>query len=57
MEGDLANLPEIIPIAKKYNTKIMVDDAHAMGVLGKGHGTAAEFGVTDDVDFNNVYFQ
>lgn len=50
MEGDLANLPEIIPIAKKYNTRIMVDDAHAMGVIGKGHGTAAEFGVTDDVD-------
>lgn len=50
MEGDLANLPEIIPIAKKYNTRIMVDDAHAMGVMGKGHGTAAEFGATDDVD-------
>ena len=50
MEGDLANLPEIIPIAKKYNTRIMVDDAHAMGVMGKGHGTAAEYGVTDDVD-------
>lgn len=50
MEGDLANLPEIIPIAKKYNTRIMVDDAHAMGVMGKGHGTAAEFGVTGDVD-------
>jgi 8-amino-7-oxononanoate synthase len=50
MEGDLANLPEIIPIAKKYGVRIMVDDAHGMGVMGKGHGTAAEFGVTDDVD-------
>lgn len=50
MEGDLAPLPEIIPLAKKYGMRIMVDDAHGMGVLGKGHGTAAEFGVTKDVD-------
>jgi 8-amino-7-oxononanoate synthase len=50
MEGDLAPLPEIIPLAKKYGMRIMIDDAHGMGVLGKGHGTAAEFGVTGDVD-------
>lgn len=50
MEGDLANLPEIIEIAKKYNARVMVDDAHGMGVTGKGHGTAAHFGVTDKVD-------
>ena len=50
MEGDLANLPEIIPIAKKYGVRIMVDDAHGMGVMGQGHGTAAEFDVANDVD-------
>lgn len=50
MEGDLAPLPEIIPLAKKYGVRIMVDDAHGMGVTGNGHGTAAHFGVTEDVD-------
>jgi 8-amino-7-oxononanoate synthase len=50
MEGDIAPLPEIIPICKKYGARLMVDDAHAMGVLGGGHGTAAHFGVTGNVD-------
>lgn len=50
MEGDLADLPGIIPIAKKHHARIMVDDAHGMGVLGKGKGTAAHLGVTNDVD-------
>jgi 8-amino-7-oxononanoate synthase len=50
MEGDLADLPAIIPIAKKYHARIMVDDAHGMGVLGKGKGTSAHLGVTNDVD-------
>ncbi len=50
MEGDIANLPEIVPLCKKYNVRLMVDDAHAMGVLGGGRGTAAHFGMTDDVD-------
>ena len=50
MEGDLAPLPDIIPLAKKYGVRIMVDDAHGMGVLGKGRGTAAHYGVTEDVD-------
>ena len=50
MEGDIAPLPEMIPVLKKYNARIMVDDAHAMGVLGGGRGTAAHWGVTDDVD-------
>lgn len=50
MEGDLAPLPEMIPLAKKYGARLMVDDAHGMGVLGGGHGTAAHFGVTQDVD-------
>jgi 8-amino-7-oxononanoate synthase len=50
MGGDLAPLPEIIPICKKYGARLMVDDAHSFGVMGGGHGTAAHFGVTDDVD-------
>ncbi|MDY0125063.1 MAG: aminotransferase class I/II-fold pyridoxal phosphate-dependent enzyme [Anaerolineaceae bacterium] len=50
MEGDIAKLPEIIPLCKKYNIRLMVDDAHAMGVLGGGRGTGAHFGMTDDVD-------
>ncbi len=50
MEGDLAPLPEIVPLCEKYGVRLMVDDAHAMGVLGGGRGTAAHFGMTDDVD-------
>ncbi len=50
MEGDLAPLPEMLPIAKKYGARVMVDDAHGMGVMGRGHGTSAHFGVTDQVD-------
>ena len=50
MEGDIALLPEIIPLCKKYQARLMVDDAHAMGILGSGRGTAAHFKLTDDVD-------
>ena len=50
MEGDIAPLPELIPIVKKYGARLMVDDAHAIGVLGGGRGTAAHFGLTDQVD-------
>jgi 8-amino-7-oxononanoate synthase len=50
MEGDIAPLPEMIPLCKKYGARLMVDDAHAMGVLGRGRGTSAHFDVTDDVD-------
>jgi 8-amino-7-oxononanoate synthase len=50
MEGDIAPLPEIIPLCKKYGARLMVDDAHATGVLGGGHGTAAHFNRTKDVD-------
>ncbi|MCD6289318.1 MAG: aminotransferase class I/II-fold pyridoxal phosphate-dependent enzyme [Anaerolineae bacterium] len=50
MGGDIAPLPEIIPLCKKYGARLMVDDAHSIGVLGGGHGTAAYFGVTDQVD-------
>jgi 8-amino-7-oxononanoate synthase len=50
MEGDIAPLPEIIPLCKKYGARLMVDDAHAIGVLGRGRGTAAHFDLTDEVD-------
>ena len=51
MEGDIAKLNDITTLAKKYHVRIMVDDAHALGVLGpKGEGTAAHFGVTENVD-------
>jgi len=51
MEGDLANLPEITRLAKKYRANIFVDDAHGLGVMGKGgRGTSSHFGLTDEVD-------
>jgi 8-amino-7-oxononanoate synthase len=50
MGGDLAPLPEIAALCKKYGARLMVDDAHGMGVMGRGRGTAAHFGVTKDVD-------
>ena len=51
MEGDLANLPEIVRLKKKYNASIYVDEAHGLGVFGKqGRGVCDHFGVTDDVD-------
>jgi 8-amino-7-oxononanoate synthase len=50
MGGDIAPLPELIPLCKKYGARLMVDDAHAMGVLGGGHGTAAHFNLTSEVD-------
>jgi 8-amino-7-oxononanoate synthase len=50
MEGDIAPLPEIVPLCKKFGVRLMVDDAHAVGVLGGGRGTAAHFGLVEDVD-------
>ena len=50
MEGDIAPLPELAPLCKAYGVRLMVDDAHAMGVLGEGHGTAAHYRMTDEVD-------
>jgi 8-amino-7-oxononanoate synthase len=50
MEGDVANLPEMIPLVKKHGARLMIDDAHGMGVLGGGHGTTWHFGVNDEVD-------
>jgi 8-amino-7-oxononanoate synthase len=50
MGGDIAPLPEIVQTCQKHGARLMVDDAHAMGVLGGGRGTAAHFGLTDQVD-------
>ncbi|GAB4534359.1 MAG: pyridoxal phosphate-dependent aminotransferase family protein [Thermodesulfovibrionia bacterium] len=51
MEGDIINLPDVVRLAKKYNARVMVDDAHGIGVLGKtGRGTAEHFGLEDEVD-------
>ncbi len=51
MGGDICKLPEIVKLAKKYGARVMVDDAHGLGVLGKhGRGTAEHFGLEDEVD-------
>ncbi|MBE6968004.1 MAG: pyridoxal phosphate-dependent aminotransferase family protein [Ruminococcaceae bacterium] len=51
MAGDIAKLPEIVALAKKYHARVMVDDAHGFGILGKGgRGTASHFGLEKDVD-------
>ncbi len=50
MGGDIAPLPELVKLCKKYGARLMVDDAHSIGVLGGGRGTAAHFGLTDEVD-------
>jgi 8-amino-7-oxononanoate synthase len=51
MEGDIANLPGIVDLAEKYEATVMVDDAHAIGVIGEqGSGTASHFGLTNKVD-------
>jgi 7-keto-8-aminopelargonate synthetase-like enzyme len=51
MTGEIANIPEIVRLAKLYGARVMVDDAHGLGVLGEGgRGTASHFGLEDDVD-------
>lgn len=50
MGGDLAPLPDIVEVCKRYGARIMIDDAHGIGVTGQGRGTAAHFGLTDQVD-------
>ena len=51
MGGDIAKLPEIVALAKRYGARVMVDDAHALGVIGRGgRGTASYFGLEDEVD-------
>ena len=51
MEGDIVDLPKVVELAKTYGARLMVDDAHGIGVLGKtGRGTAEHFGLEDEVD-------
>lgn len=51
MGGDIAKLPEIVDLAKKYGARVMVDDAHGLGVIGEGgRGTASYYGLEDQVD-------
>jgi len=51
MEGDLANIPELVRLKKKYNARLMVDDAHSVGIMGKrGRGTAEHFDLLDEAD-------
>ncbi len=51
MSGEICDLPKIVELAKKYGARVMVDDAHGLGVLGAGgRGTAEHFGLEDEVD-------
>jgi 7-keto-8-aminopelargonate synthetase-like enzyme len=51
MEGDMSNIPEVVRLAKKYSARVLVDDAHGVGVMGKnGRGTCEHFDMTDEVD-------
>ena len=51
MEGDIVKLPEIVELAQKYNASVMVDDAHALGVIGQdGRGTASHYNLTNKID-------
>ena len=51
MGGDICNLPEIVRLARKYGARVMVDDAHGLGVIGEGgRGTASYYGLEDEVD-------
>ncbi|HDL86397.1 MAG TPA: pyridoxal phosphate-dependent aminotransferase family protein [Candidatus Acetothermia bacterium] len=50
MSGEIAPLPDIISLCRKHGARLMVDDAHGMGVTGRGRGTAAHYGLTDEVD-------
>lgn len=51
MSGDIAKLPELVEIARKYDARLMVDDAHGVGMIGDcGRGTASHFGLEDEVD-------
>jgi 8-amino-7-oxononanoate synthase len=57
MEGDIANLPAIVAIAREYGARVLVDDAHSVGVLGdQGGGTAQHYGMESEVDLTMVTF-
>ena len=54
MDGDIAPLPEIVELARKYDANIFIDECHGTGVLGKtGRGTPELFGVQDEIDVIN----
>lgn len=50
MGGDIAPLPQLLEICRKHDARLMVDDAHSVGVLAGGQGTSAHFGLTEEVD-------
>ncbi len=51
VSGEIVDLPKLVELAKKYNARIVIDDAHAVGVIGKGgRGTPSEFGLVNEVD-------
>ncbi len=50
MGGDMAPLPEIVSVCKQFGARILVDDAHGIGVTGNGHGTPTHFGLTNEID-------
>lgn len=56
MGGDLAPLPEIVRLCQQHEARLLLDDAHGAGVLGGGRGTAAHFGLTDQVDLIMITF-
>ncbi|MCX4821968.1 pyridoxal phosphate-dependent aminotransferase family protein [Streptomyces sp. NBC_01142] len=56
MEGDLCDLPAIVAVCRRYGARLVLDDAHGLGVLASGRGTAAHFGLTDQVDLITVTF-
>ncbi len=57
MEGDITPLPKLVELAKRYGARLFVDDAHAIGVIGKnGSGTASHFGLVDEVDITSGTF-
>lgn len=56
MEGTIAPLPEIVQLCRQYGARLLVDDAHGCGVLADGRGTAAHFGLTDQVDLITITF-
>ncbi|MEU6381621.1 pyridoxal phosphate-dependent aminotransferase family protein [Streptomyces sp. NPDC046909] len=56
MEGDICDLPAIVEVCRRYDTTLLVDDAHGASVLAEGRGTAAHFGLADDVDVLTISF-
>ncbi len=56
MSGDLVDLPEIVAVCQEFGVRLLVDDAHGAGVLGRGHGSVAQWGLTDQVDLITITF-